>query len=149
MTDRAAALPRSAFPHWQPIQTRWADNDSYGHVNNVVYYAWFDTAVNRFLLERGLLGPAVDWLGLVVHTHCDYFESVAFPQALEVGLRVANLGRSSVRYELGIFAEGSDRAAAQGQFVHVYVQASDRRPLPALPEPLRAALAPLASPGLT
>lgn len=145
MTDRAAPLPRSAFRHWQPIQTRWADNDCYGHVNNVVYYSWFDTAVNRFLLDHGLLGPTVPWLGLVVHTHCDYFSSVAFPQALDIGLRVARLGSSSVQYELGVFAQGGEFAAAQGVFVHVYVDPAGRRPLGNLPTPLHSALAPLAA----
>lgn len=143
MTDRATALQRSDFSCWQPVQTRWADNDAYGHVNNVVYYQWFDSAVNRWLIEQGLLGPGVPWLGLVVHTHCDYFASLAFPQAVDIGLRVARLGNSSVRYELAVFAQGSATAAAQGVFVHVYVSAADRRPLPALPQALRNALAPL------
>jgi len=143
MTARTTPLPRSAFAHWQPIQTRWADNDCYGHVNNVVYYSWFDTAVNRFLIDDAGMGLGEDWLGLVVHTHCDYFASLAFPQAVELGLRVASQGTSSVRYELAIFAIGAQTAAAQGQFVHVYVDATQRRPLPALPASLRAALLPL------
>lgn len=140
MTARTTPLPRTAFSHWQPIQTRWADNDCYGHVNNVVYYSWFDTVVNRFLFEHAGMPPGSEWLGLVVHTHCDYFASVAFPQALEVGLRVASQGTSSVRYELAVFALGSATAAAQGQFVHVYVDAANRRPLSTLPASLGAAL---------
>ncbi|WP_225774061.1 acyl-CoA thioesterase [Pseudomonas sp. Marseille-Q5115] len=143
MTARSTPLPRGAFSHWQPIQTRWADNDCYGHVNNVVYYSWFDTAVNRFLLEQAHMKQGGDWLGLVVHTHCDYFASVAFPQALEIGLRVASQGTSSVRYELALFPLDSQMAAAQGQFVHVYVDGANRRPLSALPASLRAALLPL------
>lgn len=146
MTDRAQPLSRSAFSYWQPIQTRWADNDCYGHVNNVVYYSWFDSAVNRLLLERGLLGPEAEWVGLVAHTQCDYFTSVAFPQELEIGLRVASLGTSSVRYELAVFVSGNDQPAAQGEFVHVYVDTGARRPLPGLPAPLRRALLPLLEP---
>ncbi|WP_426199410.1 acyl-CoA thioesterase [Pseudomonas sp. DC3200b2] len=146
MIDRAQPFPRSAFSYWQPVQTRWADNDCYGHVNNVVYYSWFDSAVNRLLLERGLLGPDAEWVGLVVHTHCDYFASVAFPQELEIGLRVGSLGTSSVRYQLGVFVQGSDQPAAQGEFIHVYVDAGARRPLAGLPAPLRHALLPLLKP---
>jgi len=134
---------RSAYRAWRSITTRWADNDAYGHVNNVVYYSWFDTAVNAYLIEQGALDirdGAV--IGLVVETHCNYFASLAFPQTVDLGLRVAHRGRSSVRYELGVFAAGQDEAAAQGHFVHVYVDALSRQPVP-LPLPLARALEPL------
>jgi acyl-CoA thioester hydrolase len=117
------------------------DNDVYGHVNNVVYYGYFDTVVNRYLIERGVLdihqGPVI---GLVVESGCRYFAPLAFPQTVVAGLRVARLGNSSVSYEIGLFAEDSDTAAAQGHFVHVYVDRQTRRPCP-LPAPLRQALA--------
>ena len=127
---RAQPAPRSAYRVWRGISTRWADNDVYGHVNNVVYYSWFDTAVNAFLIERGVLdihGGAT--IGLVVETHCNYFAPLAFPQAVEAGIRVAHVGRSSVRYEVGLFAPGEALAAAQGHFVHVYVDRQTRRPV--------------------
>jgi acyl-CoA thioester hydrolase len=135
--------PRSAFPAWRSITTRWADNDAYGHVNNVVYYSWFDTAVNAYLIEQGALDIREGRvIGLVVETHCNYFSPLAFPQTVELGLRVAHRGRSSVRYELGVFAVGQDFAAAQGHFVHVYVDAASRQPAP-LPSALVLALKPL------
>ena len=119
------------------------DNDAYGHVNNVVYYSWFDTVVNEYLIRQGVLditgGPVI---GLVVETQCRYFSELAFPQPVELGLRIGNLGRSSVRYEIGIFAAGAALASAQGHFVHVYVDRATRKPT-ALPVPLRAALEPL------
>jgi acyl-CoA thioester hydrolase len=141
--SRLQPLPRAHFERWQGITTRWMDNDLYGHVNNVVYYSFFDTAVNRYLIEAGALdihqGKVI---GLVVHTQCHYFEPLAFPQAVQAGLRVLHLGRSSVRYQLGLFADGADLAAAVGEFVHVYVDRESRRPVP-LPAPLRLALEPL------
>lgn len=107
------------------------DNDVYGHINNVVYYSWFDTAVNAFLIEQGAIdihqGATV---GLVVETQCNFLESLAFPQTVEAGLRVAHRGTSSVRYEIGLFAQGADHAAAQGHLVHVYVDRNSRRPVP-------------------
>lgn len=125
---------------FRPIATRWADNDVYAHVNNVVYYAYFDTAVNGWLIEQGLLelgrSPMV---ALVVETGCSFFASVAFPDRLEAGLRVERLGRTSVTYHIAIFREGEARAAAAGRFVHVYVDASTQRPV-AIPAPTRAAL---------
>jgi len=106
------------------------DNDAYGHVNNVVYYSWFDTAVNAYLIEQGVLEVVNSaTIGLVVETHCNYFAPLSFPQTVDVGLRVAHRGTSSVRYELGIFGSG-DLAAAQGHFVHVYVDALTRKPVP-------------------
>jgi acyl-CoA thioester hydrolase len=132
--------PRSAYPVFRTITTRWMDNDVYGHVNNVVYYSWFDTAVNGYLVERGVLdiqGGAT--IGLVVETQCNYFAPLAFPQQVEAGLRVARLGDSSVRYEVGLFAAGEPLTAAKGHFVHVYVDRGSRRPV-SLPPALRAVL---------
>jgi acyl-CoA thioester hydrolase len=125
------ALPRSAFPVFRTITTRWMDNDAYGHVNNVVYYSWFDTAVNAYLIEQGVLdihhGASI---GLVVETQCNYFAPLAFPQIIEAGIRVAHQGTSSVRYEVGLFAQGEPMTAARGHFVHVYVDRHSRRPVP-------------------
>ena len=143
MSHRPAPLPREHFPLFRSIHTRWMDNDVYGHVNNVVHYSLFDTAVNGYLIEAGALDihhGAV--IGLVVQTQCHYFESIAFPQTVHAGIRVAHLGRSSVRYELGLFADETPLAAAVGQFVHVYVDRATRRPVP-LPPTLLAALQPL------
>jgi acyl-CoA thioester hydrolase len=134
---------RDRYRHVLSIPTRWIDNDAYGHVNNVVYYAWFDTVVNRYLVDAGVLDiRAGAVIGLVVETHCQYFSPIAFPDVAHAGLRVATLGTSSVRYEIGIFRGEDKRAAAQGYFVHVYVDRASGRPVP-LPAPLRAALQPL------
>jgi acyl-CoA thioester hydrolase len=131
---------RGAYPVWRAMTTRWADNDAYGHVNNVVHYAWFDSAVNAWLIEAGLLDVAAgDPIGLVVETGCRYAESLTYPQGVEIGLGVEQLGFSSVRYRIGIFAEGSEEAAAEGHFVHVYVGRESRRPAP-LPDEWRARL---------
>jgi acyl-CoA thioester hydrolase len=116
------------------------DNDVYGHVNNVVYYSWFDTAVNAYLIEQGVLDiHQGSVIGLVVETQCRYFTPLAFPQLIEAGIRVARLGNSSVRYEVGLFAQDESLCAAQGHFVHVYVDKATRRPT-VLPEALRAVL---------
>lgn len=143
---RPAPQPRDTYPLFRRISTRWMDNDVYGHVNNVVYYSFFDTAVNGYLIEAGALhietSPVI---GLVVETQCNYFAPLAFPQAVEAGLRVARLGASSVRYEVGLFAEGAAQSAAAGHFVHVYVDRLTRRPA-ALPDALRRALQPLLVP---
>ena len=140
MPARPAAQPRSAYRAYVEISTRWMDNDVCGHVNNVVYYSFFDTAVNGWLIARGVLdigeSPVI---GLVAGTACDYFSSIAFPDRVTAGIRVAKLGRSSVRYEVGLFRNDEDMAAAAGHFVHVYVDRATSRPV-ALPEPLRAAL---------
>jgi acyl-CoA thioester hydrolase len=145
MTDRPRPDSRSSYRHFLPIQTRWHDNDVYGHVNNVVYYGWFDTVVNEFLINRGMLdiaaGPVV---GLVVETRCSYFSELAFPAPVHAGLRVGHIGRSSVRYEIGIFAADAPLASAQGHFVHVYVDRATRRPVP-LAAGLRSALQALAA----
>ncbi|WP_250476004.1 thioesterase family protein [Caballeronia sp. GAFFF1] len=134
---------RGAYRHFLTIPTRWMDNDVYGHVNNVVYYSYFDTVVNEYLLRQGVLDFGTsDVIGLVVETQCNYIESLAFPDGVEAGLRVSKVGTSSVRYEIGLFREGSVSPAAQGHFVHVYVDRKGRRPK-ALSEGMRAALAPL------
>lgn len=131
---------RVDYRQFQPIVTRWHDNDIYGHVNNVVYYSYFDSAVNAYLIEHGGLdihdGEVV---GFVVSSACDYFASVAFPEALEVGMRVGKLGNSSVQYELAIFKAGDDQACAAGRFVHVFVDRASNRPTP-IPGDLRQAL---------
>ena len=137
---RPAPQPRQAYAAFRTIGTRWMDNDIYGHVNNVVYYSWFDTAVNGYLIEQGALDiHAGDTIGLVIETQCNYFAPLAFPQTIEAGLRVAHLGGSSVRYEVGLFAQGEPLSAAGGHFVHVYVGREDRRPRP-LPARLREVL---------
>jgi acyl-CoA thioester hydrolase len=142
-TPPSEAEPLQAYRVFRDIGTRWLDNDIYGHVNNVVYYSWFDTAVNGYLIEQGALDiRGGETIGLVVQTHCDYFAPIAFPQTVRAGLRVARLGRSSVRYEIGLFAQDQALTAAKGHFVHVYVDRNSRRPVP-LPERLRAVLEPL------
>ena len=142
-TARPTPNRRADYPHAQPITTRWMDNDAYGHINNVVYYSFFDTVVNLWLIEHGALdfaaGPVV---GYAVETGCNYFSPLAYPQKVTAGLRVAHIGRSSVRYEIAIFAEGVEIAAAQGHFIHVYVDRQTLRPVE-LPGTLRNALQPL------
>ena len=144
MTDAAAAKPqpeaRSAYRAFRTISTRWMDNDAYGHVNNVVYYSWFDTVVNAHLIEHGALDVQHGaTIGLVIETQCNYFAPVEFPQAVEAGLRVAHIGRSSVRYEVGLFVQGEPMTAAKGHFVHVYVDRATRRP-GGLPAQLKSVL---------
>jgi acyl-CoA thioester hydrolase len=132
--------PRSAYKVFRAIGTRWMDNDAYGHVNNVVYYSWFDTVVNAHLIEQGALDiQHGQTIGLVIETQCNYFAALEFPQTVEAGLRVARIGKSSVRYEVGLFAPGEPLTAAKGHFVHVYVDRSTRRPT-ALPGKLRSVL---------
>ncbi len=135
--SRPTPSSRREYSRFLTLTTRWADNDAYGHLNNVVYYEFFDTAVNQLLIEAGVLDIATSpVIGLVVETHCNYFSSLAYPQKVEAGVRVAHLGSSSVRYEIGLFAEGQDSAAAQGHFIHVYVDRVTQKPV-ALPESLR------------
>ena len=132
---------RHAYKHFLPIATRWMDNDVYGHVNNVVYYSYFNTVVNAYLIAQGVLdikGGAL--IGLVVETGCNYFAPIAFPEKIEAGLRVARIGNSSVRYEVALFREGVDDAVAQGHFVHVYVDRVTLKPQ-ALAETFTAVLA--------
>lgn len=143
MSIRPIPEGRETFPHHARITTRWMDNDLYGHVNNVQYYSYFDTVVNRYLIEAGALDiHAGAVIGLVVETHCNYFAPLSFPMEVEAGLRVAHVGSSSVRYEIGLFAPGEPQAAAIGHFVHVYVDRHTRRPVP-LPDALKQALQPL------
>ena len=138
MQDQAEK--RCNYRCFYAISTRWMDNDFYGHVNNVIYYSWFDTAVNQFLIANGALhieqSPVI---GLVVETQCNYFAPVAFPDRITIGIRVAKLGNSSVRYEVGVFREDEDEVAAQGHFVHVYVSRETRRPV-AIPDNMRTLL---------
>ena len=144
--NKPAPDTRTAYSHFLPITTRWMDNDVYGHVNNVVYYSYFDTVVNGYLVREGALElKAGRIIGLVAETHCSYFASLAFPDRIDAGLRVTRLGNTSVRYEVGIFSEGAEQPAAQGYFVHVYVDRDTRRPV-ALPDELVAALKPLLIP---
>jgi acyl-CoA thioester hydrolase len=139
--SRAEALPRDLYRRWYPLETRWSDNDVYGHINNVIYYSYIDSAVNRFLIEDGGLDiHAGDTVGFVVSSGCDYLAPAAYPEALEAGLRVAQLGTSSVRYGVGIFRRGEPQPCAQGFSVHVFVSRSSQRPQP-MPAPLREALA--------
>ena len=131
------------YPHSRTITTRWKDNDVYGHVNNVEYYSYFDTVINRFLITQGGLdihgGPVI---GLCVESHCAFTAALSFPDLVRAGLRVAHLGRSSVRYEIGLFREDDPEPAAEGWFVHVFVDRAERRPR-AIPDGVRAALEPL------
>lgn len=131
---------RDRFPYFLAIPTRWMDNDVYGHVNNVVYYSYFDTVINQYLIAEGGLdiadGPII---GIAAESLCRFQRPLIFPQVIEAGLRVAHLGNSSVRYELGLFNEGNERAVAVGYFVHVFVDRSSRRPVP-MPVRMRAAL---------
>ncbi|HBC09440.1 MAG TPA: thioesterase [Rhodospirillaceae bacterium] len=140
MADATTPETRDAYPHVLAIQTRWMDNDIYGHVNNVTYYSYFDTVVNSYLIDAGGLdihdGTVV---GFAVETTCRFFKPVAFPEKLAAGLRVGKLGNSSVRYEIAIFKDGEDTAAAAGHFVHVFVDRRTDRPTP-VPAAIRAAL---------
>ena len=135
---------RAAYPYFRTIPTRWMDNDAYGHVNNVTYYSYFDTVVNEHLIRAGGLDIARDAVvGLVVETCCTFRKSLTFPERIDAGLRVARLGTTSVTYEIALFREGDDAPAANGRFVHVWVERSTQRPVP-IPAAIRAALEPLA-----
>jgi acyl-CoA thioester hydrolase len=137
-TSRPGPAPRSRYRRFVPLATRWSDNDAYGHLNNVVYLSLFDSAVNAELVGAGVLDIAHgEVIGLVVETRCNFFSALAFPQALEAGLAVAQIGRTSICYEIGIFAAGAAESAAHGRFVHVYVDRASRRPVP-LPDRLLA-----------
>jgi len=128
--DRPEPHSRADYIHLVTISTRWMDNDAYGRINNVQYHSFFDTVVNGYLIENGALLPQTSpVIGLVVESHCNFFASLSFPQAIDAGLRVARLGQSSVRYEIGLFASGADIAVAQGHFVHVYVDRATQRPV--------------------
>lgn len=137
---RAPLRDRRAYPVWIELGTRWTDNDIYGHVNNSAYYGWFDTAVNSWLIDASLLRlDTPEVIGLVVESGCRYAQSLAYPDRVEIGLAVDRLGISSVAYRLGAFAKYAASAAAEGTFVHVYVDAETRRPVP-LPDRWRCAL---------
>jgi len=140
MVTRPVPRGRESYHWFKSCPTRWADNDAYGHVNNTVYYQWFDTAVNAWLVEMGLLDiERGDPIGLVVETGCAYFAPLSFPGDVEVGIAVERLGNSSVTYRIGVFGAGSDAVSAQGHFTHVYVGRESRRPA-ALPQEWRAKL---------
>jgi len=140
VSDKEALRAVSAYPHVSDIQTRWMDNDVYGHVNNVVYYSFFDTAVNRFLIEGGVLDiHKGEVIGLVVETNCRYLKPLEFPEPVRAGIAVSHIGTSSVRYEIGLFAGDAIEPAALGHFVHVYVDRETRRPT-SLPKDFRALL---------
>lgn len=137
---KQAPPSRDRYPHFLQIQTRWMDNDVYGHVNNVIYYSYFDTIVNEYLISSGVLNIAKsDTIGLVAHTECDYFAPITFPDTVYAGLLVSRLGRTSVTYEIALFSNDSKQAAALGNFVHVYVDRKTQRST-VLPEPLQEAL---------
>lgn len=138
--QRPAPIVRAAFSFFTPLQTRWADNDLYGHVNNVVYYAYFDTAIAAMLIAEGGLDPWNDQvIGIAVENGCRFHRSVAFPDRLTAGVGIGHLGNSSVRYVIGIFKEEDEAAAAEGHFVHVFVDRRTQRPLP-IPEKIRSVL---------
>jgi acyl-CoA thioester hydrolase len=144
MTGRPVAT-RADFPHFLAIPTRWMDNDVYGHVNNVVYYSYFDTVINEYLIREGGLDigdSAV--VGVCAESHCEFRQSFAFPDLVEAGLRVGHLGRRAVRYEIGLFRDGVETAAAQGHFVHVFVERASMTPV-AIPDSMRSALEKLVS----
>ena len=137
---RPSPLSRDEFALFRPLQTRWADNDFYGHMNNVVHYALFDTAINGWLIEQEFLDPMTsDIVGLVVETGCSYFAEMGFPDRVTAGIRIGHIGNSSVRYEIALFRNDEETAAAQGHFVHVYVEKESRKPA-VLPKLMRLAL---------
>lgn len=121
---------RGDYRWWTTIPTRWMDCDAYGHVNNVVYYSWFDTAATLMMFERGVLGPQAAAIGLCVESGCAFHQPVEFPERVDAGVRIGRMGDKSVRYELGLFVEGRDAPAATGHFVHVFVDRTSRRPVP-------------------
>ncbi len=146
MTGRDERPARSAYRRFLAIPTRWMDNDSYGHVNNVTYYSYFDTAVNEHLIRDGGLDIARSReIGLVVETGCRFHASLSFPETIDAGIAVTKLGTSSVVYRIGLFRQGEDAPSATGRFVHVWVDRATQAPVP-VPDRIRAALAPLVVP---
>lgn len=140
MNNRPQRQPRDSYAHFSSTSTRWNDNDVYGHMNNVVYFELFDSAINTFLIEKKLLDIDKSTnIGLVVDNKCTYFSSVKFPDALDVGIRTSNIGRTSVTYEIGIFSKTEEMTAAMGTFTHVYVDRKTNIPSP-LSEEMRHAL---------
>lgn len=141
MSERPPANTRDAYKHFTAIPTRWNDNDAYGHVNNAVYYTYFDTLVNGYLIHTGALDIAKSSvIALVAETQCRFFRQISYPSDIHAGLRLAHLGRTSMRYEIGLFTDDEPLAAAQGHFVHVCIDRPSGRPVP-VPEPLRTAVA--------
>lgn len=139
--DLAPPQTRAGYPHFLQIPTRWMDNDIYGHVNNVVYYSYFDTVINDYLIARGGLDiHAGAVIGITPETHCNFRDSFTFPETVEAGLAVGRLGGRSVRYLIGLFKQGSDTPAATGHFVHVFVERASMRPVERMPASLRQAL---------
>ena len=144
--SRSPAAGRAEFKVWRRVSTRWADNDAYGHVNNTVYYEWFDSAVNAWMIEQGMLDIANgNPIALVVETRCSYASPLAFPEDVDIGLAVTQLGRSSIRYRIGVFAAGGESAAAEGEFIHVVVNRSTRQPVE-IPATWRERLEAISSP---
>ncbi len=140
MTAADEIPSREDYKHFLNIPTRWMDNDVYGHVNNVVYYSYFDTVINKYLIDEGGLDFANDpVIGIAVQTHCEFKQSLQFPDVIDAGLRVGHLGNSSVRYEIGLFKQGDDAIAAAGYFVHVFVERTSQKPVP-IPDGIRTAL---------
>jgi len=140
MTEKQKPTLRSDYKDFSHIETRWNDNDSYGHVNNIVYYSYFDTAVNRHLIQKGVLDLSnSEVIGLVIESKCTYFSPITFPDTVAVGLKVIHLGNSSVRYQIGLFCNESESASAVGEFVHVYVERSTNKPV-SIPDNTRQVL---------
>jgi acyl-CoA thioester hydrolase len=145
MTEKQKPTLRSDYKDFSHIETRWNDNDSYGHVNNIVYYSYFDTAVNRHLIQKGVLDLSnSEVIGLVIESKCTYFSPITFPDTVAVGLKVIHLGNSSVRYQIGLFCNESESASAVGEFVHVYVERSTNKPV-SIPDNTRKVLQALAN----
>ena len=145
MTEKQKPTLRSNYKDFSHIETRWNDNDSYGHVNNIVYYSYFDTAVNRHLIQKGVLDLSnSEVIGLVIESKCTYFSPITFPDTVAVGLKVIHLGNSSVRYQIGLFCNESESASAVGEFVHVYVERSTNKPV-SIPDNTRKVLQALAN----
>ena len=140
MTEKPKPTQRSDYKQFSHIETRWNDNDSYGHVNNIVYYSYFDTAVNRHLIQQGVLDlTSSDAIGLVIESKCTYISPITFPDTVAVGLKVIHLGNSSVRYQIGLFCNDSELASAVGEFVHVYVNRTSNTPV-SIPDDTRKVL---------
>ena len=140
MTEKPKPTQRSDYKQFSHIETRWNDNDSYGHVNNIVYYSYFDTAVNRHLIQLGVLDlTSSDAIGLVIESKCTYISPITFPDTVAVGLKVIHLGNSSVRYQIGLFCNDSELASAVGEFVHVYVNRTSNKPV-SIPDDTRKVL---------
>ena len=146
MSERAAPAPREGFAIFYSLNTRWADNDIYGHINNVAYYAFFDSVVNRFLIEEGGMRPGQDGVvGYVVNSSADYFSPLTYPQELELGLRIARMGEKSVTWEIGVFGEGAEASSVTGRFTHAFVDREANKSA-AIPSGIRSAIEALNSP---